>query len=126
MIPGETVEQVETELRRELTAALAESPEIEFRLEFLEWNEPVQTPLDSPLIAALQRNATAVLGHRAEIWAVPYGCDVRNFVYDANIPAVNFGAGDYRVCHGPDEFVPVAGLLACARAVMGTTIDLLS
>ncbi len=56
---------------------------------------------------------------------MPYGCDVRNFIYDANIPAVNFGAGDYRVCHQPNEYVTVDGLLTCARVVMATVVDLL-
>jgi acetylornithine deacetylase/succinyl-diaminopimelate desuccinylase-like protein len=50
---------------------------------------------------------------------------VRNFIYDKGIPAVNFGAGDYRVCHQPNEFVEVEELLTCARVVMGTVVDLL-
>ena len=55
----------------------------------------------------------------------PYGSDVRNFIYDAGIPTVNFGAGDYRVCHQPNEFVEVDDLMTCARIVLGTVIDLL-
>jgi succinyl-diaminopimelate desuccinylase len=125
MIPGETVAQVESELQQIIDSVLADAPDITCQLEFIEWNEPVQAPLDSPLIAALQHNVATVGGIDPEIWAVPYGCDVRNFIYDAGIPAVNFGAGDYRVCHQPNEFVTVDGLLACARVVMGTAVDLL-
>jgi acetylornithine deacetylase/succinyl-diaminopimelate desuccinylase-like protein len=88
-------------------------------------NEPVQTPLDSRLITALQQNISTVGGREPKIWPVPYGSDVRIFIYDANIPAVNFGAGEYRVCHQPNEFVTVDGLMACARVVMGTAVDLL-
>jgi succinyl-diaminopimelate desuccinylase len=125
MIPGETVAQITDELQAILAGSLADLPQISYQLEFIEWNEPVQAPLDSPLIAALQQNTAAVTGREGQIWAVPYGCDVRNFIYDADIPAVNFGAGDYRVCHNPNEFVTVSGLLACARVVMGTAVDLL-
>lgn len=125
MIPGETVEQVTAELQTILESTLASTPDITSELHFIEWNEPVQAPLDSPLIAALQDNLAAIAGIEPEIWPVPYGCDVRNFIYDADIPAVNFGAGDYRVCHQPDEFVTVDGLLACAKVVMGTAVDLL-
>jgi succinyl-diaminopimelate desuccinylase len=50
---------------------------------------------------------------------------MRNFVVDRGIPAVNFGAGDYTVCHQPDEFVLIPDLVNCARVVMGTAIDLL-
>lgn len=124
MIPGETVEQVTTELRSMIESELARSTEITLQLEFLDWNEPVQTPLDSPLITALQRNIAEIDDREPEMWPVPYGSDVRNFIYDKGIPAVNFGAGDYRVCHEPNEYVTVDELLASARVVMGTVIDI--
>ena len=125
MIPGETVEQVTVELRSILDGALEKTPEVAYQLQFIEWNEPVQAPLDSPVITALRQNIGAVTGCEPEIWPVPYGCDVRNFIYDANIPAVNFGAGDYRVCHQPNEYVTIDGLVNCAHVVMGTVVDLL-
>ena len=125
MVPGETVAQVTAELDDVVRRAAAETPEIAYEVRFLEWNEPVQAPLDSPLIEALQRNVSAIAGREPELWAVPYGSDVRNFLYDANIPAVNFGAGDYRVCHQPNEYVEVEELMACARVVMGAVVDLL-
>lgn len=125
MIPGESKEQVSEEIQGILKAWGAESPEFDYEIEFLDWNEPTETPLDSPLIAALQRNSAAIQGEPAEIWGPPYGSDVRVFVYDQDIPAVNFGAGDFRVCHKPDEVVPLDSLMDCARIVMGTVVDLL-
>lgn len=125
MIPGETVEQVTAELRSMIESELAHSSQITHELEFLEWNEPVQAPLDSPLITALEKNIAEIGDGEREMWPVPYGSDVRNFIHDKGIPAVNFGAGDYRVCHEPNEYVMVDELLACARVVMGTVIDLL-
>lgn len=125
MLPGETVEQVTTELDDILGEVTRRFPQVAYVLHFLTWNEPVQAPLDSPLIDALRQNIAQIAGQTPEIWAVPYGCDVRNFIYDAGIPAVNFGAGDYRVCHQPDEYVKVDDLLTCARVVMGTVVDLL-
>ncbi len=125
MVPGETVEQVTAELLAILDQELTQTPDITYQLQFLEWNEPVQAPIDSPLVKTLEKNIAEIDGREPEIWAVPYGCDVRNFIYDQGIPAVNFGAGDYRVCHQPNEYVTVEGLLACARVVMGTAVDLL-
>lgn len=61
----------------------------------------------------------------AEIWGPPYGSDMRNFVVDAGIPTVDFGAGDFHRCHQPDEFVPVDDLLAVARVVFSTAVDFL-
>ncbi|MCB0163601.1 MAG: M20 family metallopeptidase [Anaerolineae bacterium] len=123
MLPGETPEQVAAELQEIL--APHSHPDIETHLAFIEWNEPVETPLDSPLIDALKHNIKTIGSREPEIWGPPYGSDVRNFIYDAGIPTVNFGAGDYRVCHQPNEFVEVDDLMTCARIVLGTVIDLL-
>lgn len=125
MLPGEVYQDVTAELEKIISNAVDTMPEIAYEIEFLEWNEPVQAPLDSPLVEALRENVATVGKMMPEIWAVPYGCDVRNFIYDADIPAVNFGAGDYRVCHQPNEFVEVDELMTCARVVMGTVVDLL-
>jgi len=125
MLPGETWQQVAAELEEIVAQATDEMTAIDYELSFVEWNEPVQAPLDSPLIEVLQENVAAVAGGERDVWPVPYGCDVRNFIYDAAIPAVNFGAGDYRVCHQPNEFVPVSDLVTCARVVMATAVDLL-
>jgi len=125
MLPGQTYQQITAELKGILDKLNAVAPEIDYQLEFAEWNEPVATPLDSPLIETLKKNIRNIGGRKPEIWAVPYGSDVRNFIYDAGIPAVNFGAGDYRVCHQPNEFVEIDDLWACARIVLGVTVDLL-
>ncbi|MGD2159067.1 MAG: M20 family metallopeptidase [Anaerolineales bacterium] len=125
MIPGETIEQVTEEIRQIVEQVLGNAPEYAYELEFMRWNEPTETALDAPLIKTLAKNIEEIEGIDPEIWGPPYGCDMRNFVYDAAIPTVIFGAGDFRVCHKPDEFVPVGALLTCARIVLGTTIDLL-
>lgn len=125
MIPGETREGVGKEIEEILELWAAERADFSFEIEFLDWNEPTEAPLDSPLLAALQENSEAILGQPAAIWGPPYGSDVRVFLHDRGIPAVNFGAGDFRVCHRPDEFVPEAQLMDCGRIVMGTVLELL-
>ncbi len=125
MIPGETRQGVEEELLTILDAWSSASPAFEFQLEFLDWNEPTEAPLDSPLISALQDSSRDIRGEPAEIWGPPYGSDVRVFIYDEGIPAVNFGPGDFRVCHKPDEFVPLEDVMECGRIVMGAVLDLL-
>jgi len=126
MLPGETYQQVTAELQEILAKLKAKAPKIDYRLEFTEWNEPVETALDSPLIKIMEQNIREVGGMEPEIWGPPYGSDVRNFIYDAGIPTVNFGAGDYRVCHQPNEFVEADDLHTCARIVLGTVVDLLA
>jgi len=125
MLPHESTGQVGADLRERLERVRRQMPDIDYAVEFVALNEATETPLDSPLVAALERNYREVRGVDAEIWGPPYGSDMRNFMVDAGIPTVNFGAGDFHRCHQPDEFVPVDDLLAVARVVLGTVVDFL-
>lgn len=125
MLPHESPDEVATDLRARLEAVKAHVPEVDYRIDFIALNEATETPLESPLVKALQRNYREVRGVEAEIWGPPYGSDMRNFVVDAGIPTVNFGAGDFHRCHQPDEFVPMDDLLAVARVVFSTVVDFL-
>ena len=51
----------------------------------------------------------------AEVGA-PYGSDLRHYV-GAGIPTLQYGPGDVRLAHGPDESVPVTQLITVARAL---------
>jgi len=126
MLPGETTGAVADDLRARLDRVAREVPGVDYAIEFVALNEATETPLDSPLVTTLARNIRALRGTEAEIWGPPYGSDMRNFVVDAGIPTVNFGAGDFRRCHQPDECVPVSDLLSVARVVFATVIDFLS
>lgn len=59
-------------------------------------------------------------------WVEGAGTDMRNLVFDQDIPAVNFGAGDFNVCHKPNEFVPIGDLVRCGHVLLGTILDLLA
>lgn len=125
MLPHESFEDVTRELTELLDEVARELPAVEYDIEFTAGNEATETPLDAPLIRALQANYRDVFGHGAEIWGPPYGSDMRNFVADRGIPATNFGAGDYSVCHHPDEWVSAQDLVRCAQTILGTAVDLL-
>lgn len=125
MLPHETYAGVTEELRGLLAAAAGACPGVEYEIEFLAGNEATETALDSALVRAIAANYPAVFDREAEVWGPPYGSDMRNFVADRGIPAVNFGAGDFRVCHQPDECVSAADLVGCARVILASAIDLL-
>lgn len=124
MLPHESYDQVTRELQAILDEVKCDVPGIDYSLEYLAGNEATETPLDSPLIGVLGRNFHDVLGRKPEIWGPPYGSDMRNFMVEAAIPAVNFGPGDFYVCHQPNEFVPIDDLLASGRVILGTVLDL--
>lgn len=126
MLPDESVEQVGADLRALLARAIGEMPGVSGRVVFVDLNEATETPLDAPLVRRLAANLRAQTGAEPEIWGPPYGSDMRHFVRRAGIPCVNFGAGDFRVCHQPDEFVPVDELLTVARVAFATALDFIS
>lgn len=125
MLPDESFEDVTRELRATLDRATANQPSVAYTLEYLAGNEPTETPLDHPLIRALQEGHRQVTGRPPEVWGPPYGSDMRNFMVDAGIPATNYGPGDFNLCHQPDEWVSTRDLLTCARVVTATALDLL-
>jgi acetylornithine deacetylase len=51
-----------------------------------------------------------------------YGADMRLLVNVGHTPTVMFGPGDVRVAHRPDEFVPIADLVAVTRTLALTAL----
>ncbi|WP_101068000.1 M20 family metallopeptidase [Roseovarius salinarum] len=125
MLPHESVAAVGDDLRARLDRALGGIAGLRGEVTFLDLNEATETPSDSPLVRALSDNIRRLGGAEPEVWGPPYGSDMRNFVCDAGMPCVNFGAGDFRRCHQPDEFVPVTDLLRVARITFGTVLDVI-
>lgn len=126
MLPHESYDDVMRELTELLDEVARDVPGVEYRIAFTAGNEATETPLDAPLIEALKENYRQVFGREARIWGPPYGSDMRNFVADRGIPTTNFGAGDYTVCHQPDEWVSAHDLVRCAQTILGTAVDLLN
>lgn len=58
-----------------------------------------------------------------ETWGAPYGSDLRLFTDLAAIPTLHYGPGDVTLAHGPDESVPIAEVLTCARTLAALAVD---
>lgn len=72
-------------------------------------------------VAAAHRAAG---GGTQRTWGAPYGSDLRLLTNLGGIPTVHYGPGDVALAHGPDESVPVAEVLTCARALAVCALDL--
>ncbi len=59
--------------------------------------------------------AAATGGLTPRVEGAPYGSDLRHYAAHG-IPTVQFGPGELRQAHAVDESVPLAEVLACARA----------
>lgn len=83
---------------------------------------PASIPIDHPITTTVVDAYGAVSGAPARIEGMTYGADMRLLVNDGGVPTVMFGPGDVRKAHRPDEFVPIADLVAVTRTLALTAI----
>lgn len=80
---------------------------------------------DSDLVDRMQRAHGVASGQRPhEVWAAPYGSDLRLLVGQGGIPTLQYGPGDVALAHGPDELVPVEDIAITARALALMALDI--
>lgn len=84
---------------------------------------PGLTDLDAPVVTALRRAHTRVSGRPQQVWAAPYGSDLRLMTGLGGVPTVHYGPGDVSLAHGPGERVPVAEVLTAARTLALLAMD---
>ena len=117
---GETPEQARAALEQAV-ASLGESDPwlAEHPIEVQWWGgqfAPGRTDPEHPLITAVSRAHEQVTGEVPEIYGGPYGSDLRLLV-GAGIPTLQYGPGDSRIAHAPNEWVAVEDVLTCARTL---------
>lgn len=67
-----------------------------------------------PMLAAIHEELT---GSTPETYGGPYGSDLRLLHGIAGIPTVQYGPGDAKAAHAPDEYVAIDEMVLCARAI---------
>lgn len=82
-------------------------------------------PADSDLAARMGRAHAAASNQRPhEVWAAPYGSDLRLLIGQGGIPTLQYGPGDVALAHGPNEMVPVDDIAITARALALMALDI--
>lgn len=76
-----------------------------------------ETPADAPICEAIRRAHKAVTGKTPKTEAATYGADMRHFIAFGGMPCVMYGAGDIKLAHGPDEYLPIEELLTATKTV---------
>jgi acetylornithine deacetylase len=117
---GELVEDARAALESAVALACAQDPWLREHPVRVQWwggqFAPGRLPPGTRLLAAVQRAHACVGGGPQEVYGVPYGSDLRLMV-GAGVPTVHYGPGDGGLAHGPDESVPLAEVLTCARTL---------
>ncbi|EFM09308.1 acetylornithine deacetylase or succinyl-diaminopimelate desuccinylase [Paenibacillus curdlanolyticus YK9] len=130
IIPEERPEQVERELIARLEQAAERYPGVAIEVRRILLALPFGPVSESsPLIGAIQSNASRMLGSRLPVEGVPLYADARHF-YEAGIPTVMFGAGPRTLAeangHRADEHVRLSDVSAAVRIVALSLYDLLN
>ncbi|MBX6320208.1 MAG: M20/M25/M40 family metallo-hydrolase [Rhodospirillaceae bacterium] len=128
MIPEEEPAAVEKELRAVIAGAAQAHPAARVQVRRILLAEPL-TPLPAgrPLVEALCRRASAVMGEPVEARGVPLYTDARHYAA-AGVPTVLYGAGPRSIeeanAHRADERLPLADLYKATEVVALTLLDL--
>lgn len=130
MIPEETPEAVEAELRALLEGAARAFPAARVEVRRILLARPlVPLPGHERLVAALARHAGRILGEPVPATGVPLYTDARHYA-EAGIPVVLFGAGPRTLeeanAHRADERLALADLHRATLIVAAALLDLLA
>lgn len=124
LVPGEDLDAFKASFARMIHDAAAADPWLAEHPPVLEWFSgqfaPAEVPLDSPIVALLRQAHEAVTGAPPAIDAATYGADMRHFVLFGDMPCVMYGAGDVRLAHYTDEFVPLSEVATVATTLAVT------
>lgn len=123
--PEETPEDTEREIRGILDQLVSEDPDFKYQLERIMVYEPAEIPIDSFLATVLRKYAAQISGVSTEPFGMLASTDVRNFINDAGIPAVNFGPGDLQDPHTFNESIEIQQLVDCTKILLLAMSELL-
>ena len=121
LVPGESLDTFREQFISVIERAADADPWLRDNRPRVEWFsgqfETAEVPADTPIALMLSISHRDVTGQAARVDAVTYGADMRHFVNFARIPCVMYGAGDVRLAHFTDEFVPLADVQTVARTL---------
>ncbi len=118
---GEDLAAARRRLEQALDCAARADPWLRHHPPQVEWwggqFVPASIPVGHPLVEAVSAAYRQATHCDALVAGMTYGADLRLLVLEGQTPAVLFGPGDVRQAHRPDEFVPLADLVAAARTL---------
>jgi acetylornithine deacetylase/succinyl-diaminopimelate desuccinylase-like protein len=125
LIPGETAEEAEAELRELLGSIEGMDPEFKAELEVPVAAMPMETSEDEPVVQAVRAATESVLGEDPGVHGWSATCDANILVNEMGIPSVIFGPGDIAAAHKPDEYIEIDQLVQATKIYSLTLLKLL-
>ena len=123
--PDEVAGAVQDEVEEILAGLSTSDPDFSYNVELTRLYESAEIPSSLPEVELLCKEVEAVTGKKAEIWGTPYSTDVRNFINDVGISAVNFGPGEIDQPHTFNESIKIEDLFNGVQVVLGVADKLI-
>ncbi len=125
---GEPVEEAKREFERAIDDAAASDPWLRAHPVEVEWwggqFASGRIPPDSDLVERVRTAHSAVGGpDEIDVYAAPYGSDLRLLTGLGAIPTLQYGPGDVALAHGPRESVVLEDVRTCARTLAALIVD---
>jgi succinyl-diaminopimelate desuccinylase len=122
----EGFEAARAEIVELLERAARRVPDLRYELRDLMVVHPVQAPEGSPVVAALRRAVSEVLGREAAIVASPGTYDQKHVARIAGVEhCVAYGPGILELAHQSDEWCAVEDLVNATRVIALSAMELL-
>jgi acetylornithine deacetylase len=137
-VPGQTVEDIVADIRRALDPVAARDPELRYEIEIPPparfkgrrrlVMDPLDVPVDAPIVQAVARSYRAVTGQepRAIGTVLPhsYSADDTCHLWKAGIPCLLYGPGVIRGSADEDDAcVLVSEMVTVSRVLAATALD---
>jgi succinyl-diaminopimelate desuccinylase len=121
----EGFERTRAEIVALLEEVRARLPAFRYEIRDLMVVHPVETPSGSPVVSALGRAVSEVLGREATLMASPGTYDHKHFARIAGVEhCVGYGPGTLELAHQPDEYCETAALVDATRVLALAALDL--
>ncbi|HEY3884121.1 MAG TPA: acetylornithine deacetylase/succinyl-diaminopimelate desuccinylase family protein [Vicinamibacterales bacterium] len=121
----EGFDSTKAEILELLQSIAREVPGFRYDVRDLMVVHPTRTPDGSPVVIALERALTRVLGRSGGLVASPGTYDQKHVARIAGVPhCVAYGPGILDLAHQPDEYVDVADLINATKVIALALLDL--
>ncbi|MFB6110828.1 MAG: M20 family metallopeptidase [Halodesulfurarchaeum sp.] len=123
-LPERGVEEIDRELEDVLADLRDDGIDVELRRP--RTFESAEIPVDTPIAETFRTHSADIADVPADPWGIPASTDVRNFINDADIPAITWGPGDIDQAHTYDEHVDLTEAGTGLDILLAASRDLLS
>lgn len=121
-VPSQSHEELVDRLRDILARLESDDPDFDATMEVIEERPPTDTPMDEPLVRAMDAAYRKLTGEAPRYNGVPGATDGTFLHTWAGIPIVTTGAGNREIPHHADEWVGEDELLATCRLYAATAM----